>query len=390
VQSEAAATGLEPLSHAAAGYGFNRAYSGVFAHVPPSEASMHCPSPDEPGAPAEPELVVLRLRHESEAYDDEHYAADLVCEDEEIAAALAFEPWWVRTEAAGAGVGAAEDAVRLEKEQLLRLRFREHLLGEGEARTAVSNGLVDLLYAACYDWRTTLGEGTCESAWTVVTLSATLAWLARFEEVPAKEVAVSCVRRCLAYPLYRHWRLALAVLDDVARVLALGAPAVLKCLLRLHALLESAEGEASLLNSLFLEDYLGWAQAGKGAASRQALLALGDAVRAAAVQPADMPAHFCALDSLSAAPEEAALEDSDDESSAGEESSDEDESREEGREGSRFDEAGDGGDGQNEPAPGRAAPLVTELPNAPAQPAADELVAAMARCATADGDGVEV
>jgi len=41
---------------------------------------------------------------------------------------------------------------------------------------AVYFGLVDIIAAYCYDHRTTEGEPTSESAWTINKLSATLSW----------------------------------------------------------------------------------------------------------------------------------------------------------------------------------------------------------------------
>ena len=37
-------------------------------------------------------------------------------------------------------------------------------------------GLVDVVFGFAYDQRTTLGDSTCESAWTVAKLSPTLSW----------------------------------------------------------------------------------------------------------------------------------------------------------------------------------------------------------------------
>lgn len=305
-QSAEAAAGLDALVGARAGYGFNRAYSRVFAHVPPSEAGMQCPSPDLPGAPGEALLASMRLAHESAAYDDGHYAADLLDEEEEVGGLLAHRPWWVAARQHGAAAGSAGPAEEApaapprlgaeEEEQLRALRPREHLLDEAEAAGPVSAALVDLLYAVCYDERATLGEGSCESAWTVLALSACLSWLARFEA--PREACVSCVRRSLAFPLYRHWALSQALLEDVACVLDLGPAAVLRCLLRLRALLQGADGDAHLLNAILVDDTIGWVRQARGAASARGLLRLAHAVRAARVQPSDLPAHFCALGSL--------------------------------------------------------------------------------------------
>lgn len=46
-----------------------------------------------------------------------------------------------------------------------------------EERKTAWLSLVDILYAFSYDFRTTLGENTVESAWTINKLSATLCWL---------------------------------------------------------------------------------------------------------------------------------------------------------------------------------------------------------------------
>ncbi|KAG8459910.1 hypothetical protein KFE25_010959 [Diacronema lutheri] len=307
VQSVEAAVGLEALATSRAGYGFNRAYSGVFARVPPSEAGMSCPSPDAPGAPDAARWAELRVQHECERYDDEHYTADLLGEDDEIVGLLDYQPWWHAAHTAAGGANACSsgagggDAIVLdgaELERLRALRRREHLLDKREAACALSSGLVDLLFATCYDWRVTLGDGSCESAWTVLALSATLSWLARFEGPPAREVCISCVRRSLVFPLYRHWRLALAVLSDVAAVLELGAPAVVRCLLRLQALLQRADGDAHLLDDIFVSDFISWVQQGRGPASPHGLRELAARVRAADVRPSDLPAHFCAMSAL--------------------------------------------------------------------------------------------
>ena len=37
-----------------------------------------------------------------------------------------------------------------------------------------------------------------------------------------KDVLISCARRSLAYPLYRHWSLVAAVLQDTKEIFALG------------------------------------------------------------------------------------------------------------------------------------------------------------------------
>lgn len=53
-----------------------------------------------------------------------------------------------------------------EREVLLRLPRRTYLLSHDEKKR-VMVGLVDILYAHCYDVRTTENDPTCESPWTV-------------------------------------------------------------------------------------------------------------------------------------------------------------------------------------------------------------------------------
>lgn len=52
---------------------------------------------------------------------------------------------------------------------------KEYLLS-GEEKRIVYLGLIDILFAYCYDQRTTNFEGNCESGWTITKLSSTLSW----------------------------------------------------------------------------------------------------------------------------------------------------------------------------------------------------------------------
>ena len=102
-------------------------------------------------------------------------------------------------------------------------------------------GLVDILFAFAYDQRATLGENNVrvsmshdhlipppvasfiqvESAWNICKLSPTLSWLEVFRG-SVHEVVYCCLRRSLTYPLFRHWQLAMAVLQDTRDIFHLG------------------------------------------------------------------------------------------------------------------------------------------------------------------------
>lgn len=122
---------------------------------------------------------------------------------------------------------------------------KEFLLDQREEHSACLS-LIDILFAYAYNVRTTLGENTVESAWTVNKLSATLSWLqvpscealvrysvckihidcisvSSFQNLSTLKEATSVpIRRSLCYPLYRHWDLSMKVLNDVKDILKLG------------------------------------------------------------------------------------------------------------------------------------------------------------------------
>ncbi|KAK2194242.1 hypothetical protein NP493_1g05022 [Ridgeia piscesae] len=108
-----------------------------------------------------------------------------------------------------------------------------HVLDERDQRTAFLS-LVDIIFAYAYDHRTTEGENNVntgylfvhlvdilvESGWTIRKLSATLSWLETYSG--PEEVVTACYRRCLSYPLYRHWKLTARVFRDVRHIFSAG------------------------------------------------------------------------------------------------------------------------------------------------------------------------
>lgn len=62
-----------------------------------------------------------------------------------------------------------------EKDILKGLPNKEYLLDENELKTVLYS-MIDILFASCYNTRTTLGENTVESGWAINKLSATLSW----------------------------------------------------------------------------------------------------------------------------------------------------------------------------------------------------------------------
>lgn len=128
-------------------------------------------------------------RHEGEnaAFNIEHYAADYA-ECEHILPLLEFIPSWE-----GWFEGEGFTFTEAEQEMMRQLPRKEYLVSSTKTELI---GLVDIIYAWCYDHRTTMGDPTVESAWTIAKISSTLSYLVRHRNV--RECAVGCFRRALS------------------------------------------------------------------------------------------------------------------------------------------------------------------------------------------------
>ena len=273
------------------GYGFNRAHRGVFVGLE-GEELVQLGDPESASLEARRDA---RLAAENAAFSSEHYMADLV-EDELPREAIRYIPWWLSpagqeerepSESAASASGSAQGTSHAAQTAgdlapsagaaagapaasrspfgigseyqtaLLQLPRKEFLLTADERRIALC-GLVDLLFAYAYDVRTTQGEPTVESGWTVRRLSSLLSCLEAFETV--LEAAVACVRRSLCYPLVRHLELSRAVLADVSALLRLGRSGVLRALLDVRRAVQTGREYGYLLNRIWVDDYCVWLQ----------------------------------------------------------------------------------------------------------------------------------
>jgi len=118
--------------------------------------------------------------------------------------------------------------------------------------------------------RTTYGDATVESAWTIATLASTMSW---FEEHGStRELCVCFVRRALAFPLYRNWKLALRVVADVAAICEAGQACAVRCLLQIKSVFDHDETRYHL-SKLYVDDYCSWLQSAAGAERRLGELA---------------------------------------------------------------------------------------------------------------------
>lgn len=123
------------------------------------------PNPD---TTPETERKSLQEKRELKDFNEEHYMADLM-EPECIESYIAYTAEWDTLERDKVTFSEAE------LDLLKELPNKEYLLDAEDIKKLCLN-LIDILYASCYNHRTTLGESTVESSWTINKLSSTLCW----------------------------------------------------------------------------------------------------------------------------------------------------------------------------------------------------------------------
>ncbi|GMI28011.1 hypothetical protein TeGR_g8809 [Tetraparma gracilis] len=259
-------------------YGFNRSHHSAFSSLRAELREMcECASLDSL-RPAE--ARALRLEAEREKYDEGRYCGDFFANDPRFAAlgegrdplyeaALLSPPAAcvpppapagdVSEQLASLSVSAPPPAPAFtpaEAALLSSLPNLEHLLPSPPPRHLLL-GLLDVLFAYCYDQRLTSSEGSVESPWTISILAPSLSWLEVYDapsDSPAS-VLLGCVRRSLVYPYLRLLSFAAAVVvPDVLRLLSLGRRGALRAFLGVRAALDGSETHY-LLNRFVVDDY---------------------------------------------------------------------------------------------------------------------------------------
>uniref|UniRef100_A0A8C8E140 Protein SHQ1 homolog n=1 Tax=Oryzias sinensis TaxID=183150 RepID=A0A8C8E140_9TELE len=198
-------------------YGFANLRCGVFHRL--QEELCEVIDLKNPEATSAAERRRARLQAEASAFSSDHYLADLF-EDDEIKRLLKFRPWWTKLRVSTEQ--EEEPAVSFseeEREQLRRFTNRSYLLDKTSRRQAWLS-LVDILLAFCYEVRSTEGEHSVESPWTIRKLSGTLSWLETYSSL--QDVLVSFGRRVSCFPLYRHFALVTSAIRDAAKIFQSG------------------------------------------------------------------------------------------------------------------------------------------------------------------------
>lgn len=130
--------------------------------------------------------------------------------------------------------------------------------------------LIGVLFAFAYDLRTTQGDPTTESAWTIASLCP--AFSALDVSYDLESTLVTSYRRALAFPLYRNWNLCERCRKDVGDILKGGVRGVTRALLQTKKLLDRHE-TYYVYSKIWLNDFIVWAQSHKRYAATESGLA---------------------------------------------------------------------------------------------------------------------
>ena len=258
---------LPEITISAHKYGFNCSYSNVLEKF--QDEVWQLIDLTNPGQTSPQQRRQFRLEREQLDFEEEHYLSDLHDDPETIDRLIRFQASWQPTDADTETKDANDTNDNLvvdqklckfssdEIFQLKNLPKKEFCLDQHEKRVLLY-GLVDILFAYAYDQRINEQDSCSESAWNICKLSSTLSWFDAFTSIQV--VLVSCCRRSLCYPLYRHFGLTRKVVQDVVCILKLGPVFVIKCLLQVRHVLNEYGDFKYLLNDLYVTDYCVWLQ----------------------------------------------------------------------------------------------------------------------------------
>lgn len=224
------------------GIGFGQKHEKVFTKL--LEESQEILDVKNPDTLSTSKRKELRLEQECKDFDPDHYLSDLYEPDDMIDEVLRF------SFSLASLVLDSEDSAKLVE----YAKKDRKLKSKSKLRTFC--GLLDILFAYCYDNRVTFGEKSSESGWTISKLSSTLVCSDVFESL--KETVIASSRRSLVYPIYRHFDLTKKVWADVCSLLN-KRTSIIKVLLDLTNIFNESEGRY-IFNQLYIDQYVAWSQ----------------------------------------------------------------------------------------------------------------------------------
>jgi len=207
-------------------YGFNLQYSCMLNRI--QEDLIELSNPD---STPENSRSHLRLIHENNIFDPEIYLGNYFdAENDTIySECMEFEPPWVTAWKIKDSKDTLVEFNEVEKQAMASLKSQiqceEFKLAEqSQNERRVFLGLIDILFAICFDYRTTCGESNVESCVNITRLSPTLSWLHVYDSSDVESnlsdgafaVIIACCRRAMIYSYIRHWKVARRELADVS------------------------------------------------------------------------------------------------------------------------------------------------------------------------------
>lgn len=227
-------------------YGFANKKCNVFSKLG-DEYSLVIDLP-EPDMTAESQRGILRVQDEKVKFNEDHYLADFYDDSEMIETCLLkYKPCY---EDDGGYTEAEVDCLK-------NLPKKTFLLTKQEKCYAYC-GLIDILYAYCFNRRINCGERKAvESGWNIAKMSSTLSWFESFDCLD--KCVLASFRRSLCYPLYRNWELSKLVYSDLIELVKKGKLWILKSLIECRETFID-EDCRYILNDLYLNDYCVWVQ----------------------------------------------------------------------------------------------------------------------------------
>ncbi|ENN76804.1 protein SHQ1 homolog [Dendroctonus ponderosae] len=186
----------------------------------------------------------LRIQYEQGKFNMDHYMADFI-DNDQICEVISQK----------FSLGEKQDSsfsfTEMELDFLKDLPNKQYNLSM-EQIAYCQNGLIDLLFAYCYDQRITEFEGNSESSWDINKLAATLCWFEGFAK--PKAAIISAFRRSLIYPLYRHFELSQTVFNDLKTLISSNIKEIVRVLIKIYNIF--LHGDRYIINQIFIKDYI--------------------------------------------------------------------------------------------------------------------------------------
>ena len=133
-----------------------------------SEYGLIIDLPDPDTTPIN-ERTQLRILNENEKFNSDHYLADFFDDTEMIENVI------LKYKTDELYQNDDSDYTEKEIDCLKSLLKKQYLLDKQEKLYAYS-GIIDIIFAYCYNNRINCGESNVESGWTIAKLSSTLSW----------------------------------------------------------------------------------------------------------------------------------------------------------------------------------------------------------------------